>query len=225
MKAGYGETPVLEEMSLRVEAGAIIAILGRNGAGKTTLLRAIMGLIPCRSGRITLNGIDLTTLPAYQRARLGLAYVPQGREIFPGLTVFENLRLGARLATDPGAAVREVLEEFPLLHEKRDARGDSLSGGQQQLLALGRALASRPRLLLMDEPSEGIQPSLVAQLAEHIRGINARGLTVVLVEQNLEFASTLAREAYIMDKGHIVRALETASILTDRDLAREFLGV
>jgi branched-chain amino acid transport system ATP-binding protein/urea transport system ATP-binding protein len=212
-------------LSLHVEEGAIVAILGRNGVGKTALLRAIMGLIPCRSGRIALDGIDLTSLFAHQRARLGLAYVPQGREIFPDLTVLENLRMGARLAHDPHVTLREVLDAFSLLREKSDARGDSLSGGQQQILALGRALACRPRILLMDEPSEGIQPSLVAQLAEHIRGINARGVSVVLVEQNLEFAATLAREAYIMDKGRIVRALETAAILTDKELAREYLGV
>ena len=208
-----------------MDDGTIVAVLGRNGAGKTTLLRAIMGLIPCRAGRIGIGGIDLTPLPAHQRARLGLGYVPQGREVFPGLTVMENLRMGARLAPDSRAALEEVLDEFSLLREKRDARGGSLSGGQQQLLALGRALASRPRVLLMDEPSEGIQPSLVAQLAEHVRGIHARGLTVVLVEQNLEFAAALARQAYVMDKGRIVRALETAAILADTDLAREYLGV
>ena len=208
-----------------MDDGTIVAVLGRNGAGKTTLLRAIMGLIPCRAGRIGIDGIDLTPLPAHQRARLGLGYVPQGREVFPSLTVMENLRMGARLAPDSRAALEEVLDEFSLLREKRDARGGSLSGGQQQLLALGRALASRPRVLLMDEPSEGIQPSLVAQLAEHVRGIHARGLTVVLVEQNLEFAAALARQAYVMDKGRIVRALETAAILADRDLAREYLGV
>ena len=208
-----------------MDDGTIVAVLGRNGAGKTTLLRAIMGLIPCRAGRIGIDGIDLTPLPAHQRARLGLGYVPQGREVFPSLTVMENLRMGARLAPDSRAALEEVLDEFSLLREKRDARGGSLSGGQQQLLALGRALASRPRVLLMDEPSEGIQPSLVAQLAEHVRGIHARGLTVVLVEQNLEFAAALARQAYVMDKGRIVRALETAAILADTDLAREYLGV
>ena len=208
-----------------MDDGTIVAVLGRNGAGKTTLLRAIMGLIPCRAGRIGIDGIDLTPLPAHQRARLGLGYVPQGREVFPSLTVMENLRMGARLAPDSRAALEEVLDEFSLLREKRDARGGSLSGGQQQLLALGRALASQPRVLLMDEPSEGIQPSLVAQLAEHVRGIHARGLTVVLVEQNLEFAAALARQAYVMDKGRIVRALETAAILADTDLAREYLGV
>lgn len=188
-------------------------------------MRAVMGLIPCSAGRITFNGTDVTGLPAYRRARLGLGYIPQGREIFPALTVLENLRLGARLAPDPAAALEEVLSEFPLLREKRDASGGSLSGGQQQVLALGRALASRPRVLLMDEPSEGIQPSLVGQLADHIREVNTGGLTILLVEQNLDFAATLARHAYVMDKGRIVRSLETAAILSDRDLAREYLGV
>ncbi|HEY6073341.1 MAG TPA: ABC transporter ATP-binding protein [bacterium] len=215
----------MEGTSLQVEESTIIAILGRNGAGKTTLMRAVMGLIPCSAGRITFNGTDVTGLPAYRRARLGLGYIPQGREIFPALTVLENLRLGARLAPDPAAALEEVLSEFPLLREKRDASGGSLSGGQQQVLALGRALASRPRVLLMDEPSEGIQPSLVGQLADHIREVNTGGLTILLVEQNLDFAATLARHAYVMDKGRIVRSLETAAILSDRDLAREYLGV
>lgn len=223
--AGYGTAPVLDQVTLTIERGTIVAILGRNGVGKTTLLRTVMGFLGCRHGRIHLDGQEITRLQPFQRARLGIAYAPQGREIFPRLSVVENIRMGAILSPDPRERVAMVLDEFPILQAKQDARSDTLSGGQQQLLALARALATSPRILLLDEPSEGIQPSLVVQLREHIRAIHARGLTVVLVEQNLEFAAELAKQAYIMDKGQIVREIKTAEILSDADLAREYLGV
>jgi urea ABC transporter ATP-binding protein UrtE len=228
VSAGYGRTPVLHDISIEVDNGQLVALLGRNGVGKTTLLRAVTGEIPVSDGEISIAGRPVTKQKAYQRARGGVAYVPQGRQIFAELTVQENLRVAGYAAQKPGwqESVDELLEQFPILAEKRDQPGGSLSGGQQQILALGRALVTRPDLLLLDEPSEGIQPSIVQQIAREIKDINhRRGITVVLVEQNLEFAASVAEVAYVMDKGRIVRKLQTDHLLSDVALQHELLGV
>jgi urea ABC transporter ATP-binding protein UrtE len=227
-RAGYGRTEVLHGVSLTVEDGDMVAVLGRNGVGKTTLLKTIVGAIAVKSGRIELDGRDLTKAKAHQRARAGIAYVPQGREIFPRLTVADNLRVAAYGTRQRGWSDEYdgLLDEFPVLREKASQKGASLSGGQQQILALARALMTRPRVLLLDEPSEGIQPSIVEQIAETVRRINAeRGITVLLVEQNLDFAARIARQAYLMAKGEIVRELPAEDVLGDRTLQHEYLGV
>lgn len=226
--AGYGRTPVLHGISLDVGPGDLVALIGRNGVGKTTLLRAVTGEIAATGGHIEVGGKDMTRLRAYQRARAGIAYVPQGRQIFTDLTVLENLRVAAYASGKPGwpAVEGELLDRFPILREKRNQAGGSLSGGQQQILALARALITQPDLLLLDEPSEGIQPSIVQQIAREITDINQRrGITVVLVEQNLEFAAAVATRAYIMDKGEIVQELSTDKLLKDKVLQHELLGV
>jgi urea ABC transporter ATP-binding protein UrtE len=226
--AGYGRTMVLQRLTLSVEPAEMLAILGRNGVGKSTLLKTVMGLVPVSSGTITLDGVAIDRLPAHVRAGRGLAYVPQGREVFPGLSVLENLRVAGYASRQRSWAAQldRILEEFPLLAERRHARAGSLSGGQQQILAVARALMTNPRVLLLDEPSEGIQPSIVDHIAETIRAINVdRRISVVLVEQNLDFAAELAERAHIMEKGRIVRSLDAAEMLDDRELQREYLGV
>lgn len=228
LTAGYGAGPVLNDLSLTVNAGDRIAVLGRNGVGKTTLLRAIIGEILPRTGTVSFGDRDVTREPAHRRARRGIAYVPQGRDVFPGLSVLDNLKVAAYATHQKGWSdvLADVLDEFPILRQKSKLAGGGLSGGQQQILALARALMTQPRLLLLDEPSEGIQPSVVSQIADHVRSINeARGITVVLVEQNLEFATNIAEHAYLMDKGRIVRELPAKDVLTDRELQHEYLGV
>lgn len=228
LRAGYGSTPVLQDLTLHVPAGARVAVLGRNGVGKTTLLRAIIGELPVMGGTVRLGDEEVTRRPAHERARRGVAYVPQGRDIFPGLSVLDNLRVAAYAVRlkDWRSTLDEVLEQFPVLGDKSALAGGGLSGGQQQILALGRALMTRPRLLLLDEPSEGIQPSIVDQIAEHVRRINEeKGITVVLVEQNLQFATKIAQHAHLMDKGRIVRDMPAQDVLADRELQHEYLGV
>lgn len=228
LHAGYGQTPVIHGLDLRLEKVDRIAILGRNGAGKSTLLRTIMGLITPTSGRVLVDGSDVTEFPSHDRARRGLAYVPQGRQIFPELSVVENLKVaafGTRRKNVDGL-VRSVYDEFPVLADKRAARGGSLSGGQQQMLALGRALVTEPRLLLLDEPSEGIQPSIVAEIGEKIRVMNRdRGIAIVLVEQNLEFAASVVETTHIMDKGEIVETVAASDFLANEELQRKYIGI
>lgn len=226
--AGYDGSPVLEGVSLKVAAGEIIAILGRNGAGKTTMLRAVLGEIPISAGHVYLDESELTRRPAHERARRGIGYVPQGRDIFPHLSVLDNLRVAAYASRNRAwrTELDQLLTQFPVLAEKRHASGGNLSGGQQQLLALARSLMTRPRILLLDEPSEGIQPSIVDQIAEAVQDINReRGIAIVLVEQNLDFAARVATHAYLMDQGRIVRALPARDVAADRELQREYLGV
>jgi branched-chain amino acid transport system ATP-binding protein len=228
LKAGYGRTPVLRGVTIEVPRGETIAILGRNGAGKTTLLRAIMGLVERRAGKIELEGADLTPLPAHERARRGLAYVPQGRDIFPGLSVADNLRVAVNASGRSGTRERieQILGEFPALTARGATRGSALSGGQQQMLAIARALVAEPRVLLLDEPFEGLAPVIIDEIEATIRAATAhRRLTVVLVEQNLDVATRLASEAFIFDKGEVARRLPAGEILADEELQREYMGV
>jgi branched-chain amino acid transport system ATP-binding protein/urea transport system ATP-binding protein len=226
--SGYGGTRVLAGVSLRVEPGEMVAVVGRNGVGKTTLLRTIVGHQRSTEGTLEFDGRDITRLPVHARARLGIAYVPGSRDVFPGLSVLDNLRVAA-YAAGRGAKHRtpeEMLAEFPALVEKRDAQGGSLSGGQQQILAVARALITAPKMLLLDEPSEGVQPSIVQEIAELIRSANEHmGVTVVLVEQNLDFAVRVAPNAHLMNRGRIVQTLPTSDLLSDKSLQREYLGV
>jgi urea transport system ATP-binding protein len=228
LRAGYGRTEVLHGVSLIVEDGAMVAVLGRNGVGKSTLLKAIIGAVPATGGQVSLGDRDLTRSRSHQRARSGIAYVPQGRDIFPRLSVLDNLRVAA-YGCHPSAwpeLLEQVLAEFPVLRDKRGQPGGALSGGQQQILALARALMTDPSVLLLDEPSEGIQPSIVEQIAETVCRINhERRATVVLVEQNLDFAAKVASHAYLMDKGEIVRDLPASEVLSDRALQQDYLGV
>jgi len=223
--AGYGEMSVLRGLGLELAPRQIVVVLGRNGIGKTTLMKTLAGLIQPREGSIALDGRDITRAPPSSRARMGMGYVPQGRQIFSKLTVLENLLVGIRANHLPLTVVDEVLEDFPALVPKLDSLGGSLSGGQQQLLALARALALRPKLLLLDEPSEGIQPSLVDQIRDILlRSKEARSLSVLLAEQNLDFAQALADRLYLMDDGRIAREVDRRKLLSDSALEREFLG-
>ncbi|QLQ09937.1 MAG: ABC transporter ATP-binding protein [Nocardioidaceae bacterium] len=228
LHGGYGSTSVLHGLDLDIGVGERRAIIGRNGAGKTTLLKAIMGIVPVREGVITFDGSDLTRMRTHGRARLGIGYVPQGRQIFPRLSVLENLRVGGVGSGSPDwkSTLDEVMDEFPMLAEKANALGGSLSGGQQQLLALGRALMLKPKLLLLDEPTEGIQPSIRDQIVGHVNSICQKsGMAVVVVEQNLDFASAIADTGSIIVRGRVVAELPTAEIVNDRALQHKFLGV
>jgi len=226
--AGYGPTTVLRGFNLDVADGQTVAVLGRNGVGKTTALRAITGILPLQRGTITFDGKDLRRLPVHERSRRGIAYVPQGRDIFPGLTVLDNLRVAAYGSRQQNweEQLDAMFADFPVLAEKSNARGGSLSGGQQQILALARALMTSPRILLLDEPSEGIQPSILDQIADTLRTVNEqRGIPVLLVEQNLDFVFRLATRVHLVDKGQVVRELSTEELLGDKELQHEYLGI
>ena len=201
----YGGSHTLREVGFEVPRGKCVAVLGRNGAGKTTLLRCLMGELPVRRGSVLLEGEDLTALPAYERARRGLGYVPQGREIFSRLTVSENLAVGESAARGGPVMPRVELEAlFPILRTMRNRRGGDLSGGQQQQLAIARALISQPKLLLLDEPTEGIQPSTIKEIGRVLRQLLRGGITLVLVEQYLAFALELAEDCVVLSRGEIV---------------------
>jgi urea transport system ATP-binding protein len=221
----YGGSHTLWDVDLDVPAGSCTCLMGRNGMGKTTLLRAVMGLLPLASGRILFEGRDLRSVAAEERARMGIGYVPQGREIFSLLTVEENLRIGLAARRTPARAIPEqVFEIFPALRQMLRRRGGDLSGGQQQQLAIGRALVLEPRLLILDEPTEGIQPDIVQQIGDILLRLNREaGLTVLLVEQKLPFARRVAGQVRILDKGRLVASgpIET---LTD-ELVRQHLTV
>jgi urea transport system ATP-binding protein len=222
----YSGSHILRDVSLTVTAGACTVLLGRNGVGKTTTLRSIMGLVPIRSGKIELDGKDISTLAPYQRAALGIGYVPQGREIFNALTVEENLLMG--MAPLNGRAARKVpghiLETFPVLKQMLKRRGGDLSGGQQQQLAIGRALAANPRVLILDEPTEGIQPSIIKEIGAVIRSLVEKSkLAVLLVEQYYDFARSLADHYLVMERGEFVARGRAADM--ERDNVRAMLSV
>ncbi|MGU3412643.1 urea ABC transporter ATP-binding subunit UrtE [Enterobacteriaceae bacterium C34A] len=204
----YSGSHILRGVSFTAKSGEITCLLGRNGAGKTTLLKCLMGLIPARSGSVSWQNTNITQRKPHQRVQAGMAYVPQGREIFPRLTVEENLLLGMSRfsARDSGKVPEDIYQLFPVLREMKQRRGGDLSGGQQQQLAIGRALASRPQLLILDEPTEGIQPSVIKEIGEVIRELARRGdMSILLVEQFYDFAAGLADQYLVMSRGTIVQ--------------------
>jgi urea transport system ATP-binding protein len=217
----YGASHALRGVSLAAPKGAVTCLLGRNGVGKTSTLRAIMGLESARQGRILWEGQDIAKLPTPERARRGIGFVPQGREIFPRLTVLENLQTGfAPLPRKDRSIPEEIFELFPVLKDMLHRRGGDLSGGQQQQLAIGRALVTRPRLLILDEPTEGIQPSIIKLIEQVIRTLAARGdMAILLVEQYFEFARDLADHFAVMDRGEIVLA-GTAGDMVESEVRR-----
>jgi len=221
----YGDSYVLQGVSLRVDQGQVVALLGRNGVGKTTLIRSIIGFTPPRRGAIRFKGTEITRLPSYQIARMGIGLIPQGRRIFPSLDVREHLEVVARPRDGSGWSMKAVLALFPRLRERLRNRGDTLSGGEQQMLATGRALVCNPDLLLMDEPSEGLAPLLVQELGRVIRELKADRISILLVEQNLAFALGLADYVYILSKGKVVHASSPEELLRDDAAKSRYLGV
>ncbi|GAA1960956.1 ABC transporter ATP-binding protein [Nocardioides panacihumi] len=224
----YGKIEALHGLSLSVEAGEVVALIGANGAGKTSTMRAISGVRGLHAGRITFDGEDVTRLRADQRMRKGLCLAPEGRGIFPGMTVAENLDMGAYTRKDR-AAIDEDFERvftlFPRLQERRKQFAGTMSGGEQQMLAIGRALMSRPRLLLLDEPSMGLAPMLIQQIFSIISEINEQGTTVLVVEQNAKQALSLAHRAYVLETGSIVKSGTGGELLGDPAIREAYLGV
>jgi len=220
----YGGSHILRNVSFEAPAGKVTALLGRNGVGKSTLLKTLMGLLPAKSGQVLFQQKDITAVKPYERVRAGIGYVPQGREIFPRLTVEENLQMGLA-ARPPGASIPErIFEMFPVLRSMLRRRGGDLSGGQQQQLAIGRALAVGPRLLILDEPTEGIQPSIIKDIERAIRTLAESGeMAILLVEQYYDFARSLADQYLVMERGEIVARGAGADM--DRDDVRRLLAV
>ncbi len=203
----YGGSHILRDVSFEVPKGACTTVLGRNGVGKTTLLKCLVGLLPVRGGTLTFDGKPITGLPPYERARLGIGYVPQGREIFPRLTVEENLLMGLASKSGRGGVPSRIYEMFPVLKDMLHRRGGDLSGGQQQQLAIGRALAADPRILILDEPTEGIQPSIIKDIGRVISSLTKSGeMAVLLVEQYYDFARELADQYVVMARGEVIKS-------------------
>ena len=226
----YGDSYVLQGLSLQVERGTVVAVLGRNGMGKTTLMRSIIGFTPPRRGQLWFKGVDITRLPSYRIAQMGMGIIPQGRRIFPSLSVRENLELAARPpggSAGPGQrwTLARVCGLFPRLQERLRHRGRDLSGGEQQMLASARALIGNPDFLLMDEPVEGLAPLLVREFGRMIQQLKAEGLSILLVEQNLPFALQLADYVYVMSKGRIVYESPPHVLAQNEDVKARYLGV
>jgi branched-chain amino acid transport system ATP-binding protein len=224
----YGPIEALHGISLRVEPGTIVTLIGGNGAGKSTTLRTVSGLLTPTSGRITLDGQPIHGRPPHTILGLGIAHVPEGRQIFPNLSVWENLRLGAfRTHSKPQVTQRldAVFQQFPVLHERARQLGGTLSGGEQQMLAIGRALMTEPRLLMLDEPSLGLAPLYVQRVIDIVQGLNAQGMAILLVEQRAQAALRIANRGYVLETGRIVLANDGASLLDDEDVKRAYLGI
>jgi urea ABC transporter ATP-binding protein UrtE len=223
---GYGKTTIIRDVSLEVKRDEVVALLGRNGVGKSTLMRLASGSIPAMAGQVEIDGKEAPTAPE-RRARLGLGYVPQGRFVFPRMTVAENIAVAAAATGhDHKAAVRAALADFPMLKPKVDDLAGGLSGGQQQVLALARALATQPRILLLDEPTEGVQPSIIDEMAGILKRINAtRGIAILVAEQDLDFCLSIAGRAYVMEKGRIRMEVDRDTLRADKALQQDLLGV
>lgn len=228
LNAWYDRSHVVQDISFEVRAGEIVTLMGRNGAGKTTTLRTLMGLLARHSGRITFDGQDLQAQPAHARYHAGLAYVPEDRRIVPGLTVRENLQLGvlsSPLRTKMDELIDEIAEIFPRLKERLPQEATSMSGGEQQMLAIARAMMARPKMILLDEPSEGIMPLLVQEMFELFVRMKAQGTTILLVEQNVERALSVSDRAYILDQGRIVHEGQAQALLADDEIQSRYCAV
>jgi urea transport system ATP-binding protein len=226
LHAGYGSTPILQGINFAVGRGEIVAVIGRNGVGKSTLMKCLIGLLPSTQGRVSFCGRDITDEPADRRARMGIGYIPQGREVFARLTVAENLRMGDLISQHKTEKLHPLVDQyFPILAQRRNQKAGTMSGGEQQQLAIGRALVGNPDLILLDEPSEGIQPSIVQQIAENVRRLNAQiGISVLFVEQNIDMILSMAHRCYVMDKGRIVDEVAPQH-LSDAAVVRKYLAV
>jgi branched-chain amino acid transport system ATP-binding protein len=227
LRAGYGPIDALHDLSLEVRPGEIVTMIGANGAGKTTTLMSVSGVVKTRKGSITFDGQDITRVPAHQIVKRGLAQSPEGRKIFPRLTVLENLQMGAFTRNDPAgvaADIDKMYAMFPILKERSGQAGGLLSGGQQQMLAIARALMARPKLLLLDEPSLGLAPQIVVQIFDVIRDLNKQGMSVLLVEQNACMALKVAHRAYVLETGRITMTGPGSELLSDPRVRAAYLG-
>lgn len=226
LQAAYGQSMILWGVDMNVEAGKVTTVMGRNGVGKTTLMRTIMGLVPTAAGSIEFDKTDISAMPTHHRVKHGIGYVPQGREIIPKLTVWENISIGTEARADGIRTFdeEEIYSLFPILSTFRNRLGGNLSGGQQQQLAIARALVGNPKMLILDEPTEGIQPSITIEIADVLKHlVQTKGLTVLLVEQKLDFARRLTDNYYIMDRGRVVEKADKDTI--DYDRLKSFLSV
>ncbi|NNE54315.1 MAG: ABC transporter ATP-binding protein [Sulfitobacter sp.] len=225
ISTGYGPIQVLFGLSLEARPGEVLCLLGRNGAGKTTALKAIMGLLPLSEGRITLEDEEISALPAHEVPRRGVGYIPQGRRLFAELTVAENLQIGL-MTRGKGRAVRErVLEMFPRLRERLDQRAETLSGGEQQMLATARALCLEPKVLLLDEPTEGLQPSMIQLIRETVEVMRAQGVAIILVEQRIEAVLTLADRVAFIENGHGREVVTVDALRANQTLLQKYVGI
>jgi branched-chain amino acid transport system ATP-binding protein len=223
----YGTAEVIRDITIAVDEGAVVSIIGANGAGKSTILRAISGLVPLRSGKIELSGKKINGMPINRIVGLGISHVPEGRKLFPYMSVMANIKLGAYLRKDRAvllADLERVFMLFPRLRERRNQKAGSLSGGEQQMLAIGRALMARPRLLMMDEPSLGLAPVVIDNLAEAIIEINKSGITILLVEQNAGLVTMVSRKCYVVEVGRVVLEGDINELMANDSVRRAFLG-
>lgn len=222
----YGLIHALHDVSFHVNEGEVVALIGANGAGKTTILHTVSGLLPAKSGSVVFEGKDITKKPGHAIVKLGMGHVPEGRRVFPGLTVAENLRMGAftRPKTEVADSLDEVYEWFPRLEERKNQAAGTLSGGEQQMLAMGRAMMSKPRILLLDEPSMGLSPLFVGEIFKIIEKVSAAGTTVLLVEQNAKKALSIADRAYVLETGNIIKEGIASELLNDDAIKKAYLG-
>ena len=221
----YGAAQVLRGFSLKLEAGEILCLLGRNGAGKTTALKSIMGLVPARAGAILLDGADLTKLPAHEVPRRGVGYVPQGRRLFSELTVMENLRVGLMTRNSGPEVLERALNLFPVLRERLGQRSGTMSGGEQQMLAMARALCIDPKALLLDEPTEGLMPSMIARIRQSVLDLKSHGVSTILVEQRVDAVLPVADRVAFVENGRVTAVMTVKELAADRHLVDRYVGV
>jgi branched-chain amino acid transport system ATP-binding protein len=228
LRVHYGTVEAVKGVSFHLDAGEMISLIGANGAGKSTILRSLTGLVSPSAGSIMFENISLVGLSPHQIIRMGIGHVPEGRRLFPKMTVLENLKMGAylqRSKADVAATLERIYEHFPILKERGQQRAGSLSGGEQQMLATARALMNRPRLLMLDEPSIGLSPIMTAEIGKIVQQINAMGVSVILVEQNAMLALTIAQRSYVLETGHIVMQGKAQDLLQDEGVKKAYLGL